>query len=66
MRTLLSIFLDVLIFVASIIVYACATIYSLFFPPPDGETRSDELGHFLLPIYYEYTGKGSASQDRED
>jgi len=66
LRTLLSIFLDVLIFVASIVVYACATIYSLFFPPADGEARSDDLGHFLIPIYYEYTGKGSATQDRED
>lgn len=65
MRTLLSIFLDVLIFVASIVVYACATIYSLFFPPPDGESLSDDLGHFLIPIYYEYTGKGSATQDRD-
>ena len=65
MRTLLSIFLDVLIFVASVSVYACMTIYSLFFPPPDGEALSDDLGHFLIPIYTEYTGKGSASQKRE-
>lgn len=66
MKTLLSIFLDVLIFIASVFVYACATIYSLFFPPPPGEPRSDEMGHFLTPIYTVYSTTSSTSQKRED
>lgn len=58
MRTLLTIFLNVLIFVASVLVYVCMAIYGLFFPLPP-----DERDHFLTPTYFEYPRAGSREQE---
>jgi hypothetical protein len=57
--------LDVFLFVVSLLVYACMAIYSLLFPMPSDEPRPDDLGHFMVPIYTEYSARDATSEKRE-